>query len=68
MNAENHCLGQHLHIFKNNNSEKAFTFKDFTFCFSIFLFCNFQLEIFFCWLGKQYTIFNWEYDRILAMK
>jgi hypothetical protein len=68
MNANNQCLGWRLQTFKPHNSEEAPIFKDFRICYSIFLFCNFQFGIFFSGLEKQYTIFNWEYDRISAIK
>jgi hypothetical protein len=37
---------KHLQTFKHHNSEEALIFKDFRICYSIFLFCNFQLGIF----------------------
>jgi hypothetical protein len=67
MNANNHCLGWHLQTSKHYYSDEALILKDFRILYSIFLFCNFQLRIFSCGLGKQYTIFNREYDPITAI-
>jgi hypothetical protein len=52
LNAKNYCLGWHHETFKHHNSEETFIFEDIRICNSIFLFCNFQLEVFTCGLGK----------------
>ena len=64
MNRKNNCLG-----FKHCNSEVAHDFKYFNIFYLVFfLFCNFQLGFFLLWIRKKDTIFNWEYDPILAIK
>ena len=60
MTASFHCLGRHLPSLKHCNNEVALDLKDFKFLF-IFLFCNIQLQIFSCGMGKRDTVYNWEY-------
>jgi hypothetical protein len=68
MNTKSKCLGWQFQTFKHSNSEEALIFSDFRICYSIYLYCNFQLGIFSYELGKLYTIFNWEYDPISVIK
>ena len=67
MTRKNKCLGWHLSSFKHCNYEVAIDLKNIRIFYSC-LFCNFELGIFSCGFGKEDTIFNWEYDPILAIK